>query len=105
MKIYGQNRTMRLSHPRVSRMAIFKALKSLPCVRVVRSGGSLNNGDQAGFATLNANNTSSNRNSNSGGRVCFSDSDFSALPLGKTHNRPQGVSRHAESSGQKSKHN
>lgn len=74
-------------------------------VRVVRSGGSLNNGDQAGFATLNANNTSSNRNSNSGGRVCFSDSDFSALPLGKTHNRPQGVSRHAESSGQKSKHN
>jgi hypothetical protein len=33
-----------------------------------QSGGNLNNGANAGAATLNANNTASNRNANIGGR-------------------------------------
>lgn len=39
--------------------------------RVAHAGGNVNNGRQAGFATLNANNSSANRNSNIGSHVCF----------------------------------
>lgn len=55
--------------------------------RVVHSGGNSNNGDQAGFATLNANNSSSNRNANIASHVCLLILPCSkTLPLGKTHN-------------------
>jgi len=56
---------------------------------VAHAGGNVNNGDQAGFATLNANNSSSNRNTNTGSHVCIltslSGAISMALPLGKTH--------------------
>ena len=58
--------------------------------RVAHSGGNVNNGDNAGFAALNANNDSSNRNTNTGGRECFA-TDMCALALAKRKNKAHKV--------------
>lgn len=64
--------------------------------RVAHVGGNLNNGDQAGFAALNANNSSANRNTNTGAHVCFENElrAFYALPHGKTQNEQNGAGSH-----------
>lgn len=59
--------------------------------RVAHSGGNSNNGGQAGFATLNANNSSSNRNSNIGSRESNESPCRATLPLGKTQNHSHQV--------------
>lgn len=63
------------------------ALVTKPGWRVAIAGGNVSNGANAGFATLNANNDSGNRNTNVGGHVCFRNTTVTkALPLGKTQN-------------------
>jgi hypothetical protein len=55
--------------------------------RVAHSGGNVNNGANAGFAALNANNTSSNRNTNIGARACSFAPVLLALALAKRTNK------------------
>lgn len=50
---------------------ILGCLRNLPGWRVALAGGNVNNGANAGFATLNANNAASNRNTNIGSHVCL----------------------------------
>jgi len=62
--------------------------------RVAHGGGNANNGDNAGFATLNANNDSSNRNANVGSQLCLKiETPSYTVPLGKRKNVDNGVSR------------
>ena len=61
------------------------ALVTKPGWRVAHAGGNVTNGATAGFATLNANNDSGNRNTNVGAHGCFTNATVTiALPLGKT---------------------
>lgn len=59
--------------------------------RVALSGGNVNNGANAGFAALNANNTSSNRNTNIGARACSFATVLVALALAKRTNKGHKV--------------
>jgi hypothetical protein len=68
-----------------------KAHISIPGWRVAHSGGNVNNGDNAGFAALNANNDSSNRNTNVGGRECSFAPDMYALAHAKRKNKAHKV--------------
>lgn len=54
--------------------------------RVAHSGANATNGVQAGFATLNTNNSSANRNTNIGSHACNNQPCNAPMPLGKTLN-------------------
>jgi hypothetical protein len=54
--------------------------------RVCLSGGTSNNGAQAGVSALNANNDSTNSNPNIGSHLSFNQEYPWTLPLGKIQN-------------------
>jgi hypothetical protein len=95
MKIAINNKKEKMQRgtiPREARRFFLKGLKHTGW-RVVHAGGNVNNGDNAGFAALNANNSASNRNTNTGSHVCFTShmrTCFKSLALAKTEeNRPK----------------